>query len=142
MALNGGPQYAFTHAISLFVSCETQSGHRPPVDEVPRRRRAPEPVRVAQGQVGLSWQIIPRPGQPAERRRRRGAGGRVWNAMLQMDKLDVASCSRRTTEPLKRKRAQAERSSDEVHADDERPGRRPYQIGSWPKKDIQAHIGS
>jgi predicted 3-demethylubiquinone-9 3-methyltransferase (glyoxalase superfamily) len=58
MALNGGPHYTFTPAISLFVSCETQEE----VDEL--WERLSEDGEKSQGgwlkdKFGLSWQIIP-----------------------------------------------------------------------------------
>jgi predicted 3-demethylubiquinone-9 3-methyltransferase (glyoxalase superfamily) len=87
MALNGGPQYKFTPAISLFVSCETQEE----VDELWEKLSAGggKPGRCGwlQDKFGLSWQIIPNAlprllSDPARSQR-------VMNAMLQMDKIDV-----------------------------------------------------
>jgi predicted 3-demethylubiquinone-9 3-methyltransferase (glyoxalase superfamily) len=58
IALNGGPQFKFTEAISLFVNCETQEE----VDELWEKLSA----SGAQGRCGwlkdkygLSWQIVP-----------------------------------------------------------------------------------
>jgi len=92
MALNGGPQYAFTPAISLFVSCDTQSD----IDRLWERFIAdggvPNRCGWLNDKFGLSWQIIPANlgsllggGGDAAR------GGRVFNAMLQMNKLDIAT---------------------------------------------------
>jgi predicted 3-demethylubiquinone-9 3-methyltransferase (glyoxalase superfamily) len=87
MALNGGPQYKFTPAISLFVSCETQEE----VDELWEKLSAGggKPGRCGwlQDKFGLSWQIIPNAlprllSDPARSQR-------VMKAMLQMDKIDV-----------------------------------------------------
>ena len=59
IALNGGPQFKFTPAISMFVSCESQ-------EEVDRYWTRFSPMaarRVSVGwledKFGLSWQIIP-----------------------------------------------------------------------------------
>src|SRR5690606_16149150 len=57
MALNGGPQYTFTPAISLYVDCETQEE----VDTL--WRRLSEGGREVQcgwltDKFGVSWQII------------------------------------------------------------------------------------
>jgi predicted 3-demethylubiquinone-9 3-methyltransferase (glyoxalase superfamily) len=91
MALNGGPQYPFTPAISLFVSCETQGD----IDRLWERFIAdggvPNRCGWLNDKFGLSWQIIPSTlgillggGGDAAR------AGRVMSAMLQMDKLDIA----------------------------------------------------
>src|SRR5262249_29062061 len=58
IALNGGPQFKFTEAISLLVNCETQEE----VDELWRRlSEGGEPSRCGwlKDKFGLSWQIVP-----------------------------------------------------------------------------------
>jgi predicted 3-demethylubiquinone-9 3-methyltransferase (glyoxalase superfamily) len=88
MALNGGPQYTFTPAISLFVNCETQAE----VDELWEKLSAGgKPGRCGwlEDKFGLSWQIIPTAlgkllGGPD-----RAKAQRVMQAMLRMDKLDI-----------------------------------------------------
>jgi len=87
-ALNGGPQYAFTPAISLFVNCETQAE----VDELwEKLLQGGRPSRCGwlQDKYGLSWQIIPGVlgkmlGDKDPKR-----ANRVMQAMLQMDKIDI-----------------------------------------------------
>src|SRR5262245_52768267 len=90
MGLNAGPQYKFTEAFSFFVGCDTQAE----IDELWVRLTADggEPGRCGwlKDKFGLSWQIIPKKlGQmiggsdPAK-------SGRAVQAMLQMNKLDVA----------------------------------------------------
>ena len=59
MALNGGPTFHFTPAISLFVDCETQEE----VDELWRKlSEGGKPGRCGwlEDKFGLSWQIIPK----------------------------------------------------------------------------------
>lgn len=59
LALNGGPHFTFTPAISLFVDCETQEE----VDDLWERLSAGgEKSRCGwlQDKFGLSWQIIPK----------------------------------------------------------------------------------
>lgn len=89
MFLNGGPQFSFTEAISLFVSCETQEE----VDDLW--------VKLSEGgkegrcgwlkdKFGLSWQIVPAAlgrllGDPD-----REKSQRVMKAMLQMNRIDSA----------------------------------------------------
>lgn len=59
IALNGGPQYTFSPAISFFVNCETQAE----VDELWEKLSAGgKEVRCGwlQDKFGASWQIIPK----------------------------------------------------------------------------------
>ena len=59
MALNGGPKYRFTEAISLFVNCETQEE----VDELWEKLSAggsKSRCGWLKDKFGLSWQIIPK----------------------------------------------------------------------------------
>ena len=88
-ALNGGPQYKFTPAISLFVSCETQKE----VDELWNKLSAgghKDRCGWLQDKYGLSWQIIPTVlGKMLQDKNPKKAQN-VMKAMLQMDKIDVA----------------------------------------------------
>ena len=88
-ALNGGPQYKFTPAISLFVSCETQKE----VDELWNKLSAgghKDRCGWLQDKYGLSWQIIPTAlGKMLQDKNPRKAQN-VMKAMLQMDKIDIA----------------------------------------------------
>jgi len=88
-ALNGGPMYKFTEAISLFVSCETQAE----VDELWEKLSAGgEPGRCGwlKDKFGLSWQIIPKAlGELMGDKDSRKAGA-VVQAMLGMNKIDIA----------------------------------------------------
>ena len=87
-ALNGGPQYKFTPAISLFVSCETQQE----VDELWNKLSAgghKDRCGWLQDKYGLSWQIIPTAlGKMLQDKNPRKAQN-VMKAMLQMDKIDI-----------------------------------------------------
>ena len=88
-ALNGGPQYKFTPAISLFVSCETQQE----VDQLWDKLSAgghKDRCGWLQDKYGLSWQIIPSMlgKMLADKNPRKSQS--VMKAMLQMDKIDIA----------------------------------------------------
>jgi len=88
MALNGGPKYAFTPAISFFVNCETQQE----VDELWEKLSAsgnPHRCGWLQDKVGLFWQIIPSPLGRLLGDKDRAKAQRVMQAMLQMDKIDI-----------------------------------------------------
>lgn len=88
MALNGGPEFTFTPAISLFVNCETQEE----VDELWEKLSAggkKERCGWLKDKYGLSWQIIPSAlGQMMQDKDPRKSK-RVMNAMLQMDKIEI-----------------------------------------------------
>jgi predicted 3-demethylubiquinone-9 3-methyltransferase (glyoxalase superfamily) len=87
-ALNGGPLFTFTPAISLLVDCETQDE----VDDLWERLSAggrPDRCGWLQDKYGLSWQIIPSAlgklmSDPDPQKSQR-----VMQAMLQMDKIDI-----------------------------------------------------
>jgi predicted 3-demethylubiquinone-9 3-methyltransferase (glyoxalase superfamily) len=88
MALNGGPHFTFSPAISLFVNCETQQE----VDELWEKLSAggkKERCGWLKDKYGLSWQIIPSAlgkmlNDPDPEKSKR-----VMKAMLQMDKIDI-----------------------------------------------------
>ncbi|MFZ0708707.1 MAG: VOC family protein [Terrimicrobiaceae bacterium] len=88
LALNGGPLFKFTEAISLSVNCETQEE----VDELwEKLSEGGEKGRCGwlKDRYGLSWQI--NPGVLGEMLSDEDAGKakRVMEAMLQMDKIDI-----------------------------------------------------
>jgi predicted 3-demethylubiquinone-9 3-methyltransferase (glyoxalase superfamily) len=86
-ALNGGPQFKFTPAISFFVNCETQQE----VDDLWAKLSAggrTDRCGWLQDKFGLSWQIIPTVlgkllGDKDPQRAKR-----AMQAMLQMTKID------------------------------------------------------
>ena len=87
-ALNGGPQFKFTEAISLFVKCETQ----PEIDEMWEKLSAGgEKSRCGwlKDKYGLSWQIIPPILGQFLNDKDPEKSKRVMMAMLQMDKIDI-----------------------------------------------------
>jgi len=88
MALNGGPQFTFTEAISLFVNCETQQE----VDELwEKLSEGGEKGRCGwlKDKYGLSWQIIPSALGEMLRDKDPEKSTRVMQAMFQMDKIDI-----------------------------------------------------
>jgi predicted 3-demethylubiquinone-9 3-methyltransferase (glyoxalase superfamily) len=86
-ALNGGPQYKFTPAISLFVNCETQQE----VDELWGKlsaSKADEQCGWLKDKYGLSWQIIPTTLGKLMGDKDPKKAGAVVEAMLKMKKID------------------------------------------------------
>jgi predicted 3-demethylubiquinone-9 3-methyltransferase (glyoxalase superfamily) len=88
LALNGGPQFTFSPAISFFVNCETQAE----VDELWEQLSAGgEKNRCGwlTDRYGLSWQIIPSVLGKLLQDKDVEKANRVMKAMLQMDKIDI-----------------------------------------------------
>jgi predicted 3-demethylubiquinone-9 3-methyltransferase (glyoxalase superfamily) len=97
-ALNGGPQFKFTPAISFFVNCETQQE----VDDLWEKLSAggrTDRCGWLQDKFGLSWQIIPTVlgqllGDKDPQRAKR-----AMQAMLQMTKIDIEKLQQAAAEP-------------------------------------------
>ena len=89
MALNAGPQFNFTEAVSFFVSCETQQE----VDELWKKLTADGGEESQCGwlkdKFGLSWQIIPTALGELLGDKDRVKAQRAMQAMLQMKKIDI-----------------------------------------------------
>ncbi len=89
MALNGGPEYSFTPAISFFVHCQTQDE----VDYFWEKLSAggeKGPCGWLKDRFGVSWQIVPDillelMNDPDPEKARR-----VTQAMLKMGKIEIA----------------------------------------------------
>jgi predicted 3-demethylubiquinone-9 3-methyltransferase (glyoxalase superfamily) len=89
IALNGGPQFNFTEAISFLINCKTQRE----VDALWKKLSAGgEKSRCGwlKDKYGLSWQVIPTALGEMLRDKNRKKSQRVMQAMLQMDKIDIA----------------------------------------------------
>jgi predicted 3-demethylubiquinone-9 3-methyltransferase (glyoxalase superfamily) len=88
-ALNGGPQFKFSEAISFVVNCETQEEVDELWDKLAEGGRTQQ-CGWLKDKFGLSWQIIPSAlpelmSDPDPERSRR-----VTEVMLQMTKIDIA----------------------------------------------------
>ena len=92
VALNGGPEFTFTEAVSFLVNCETQEE----VDELWERLSdggEKGPCGWLKDKYGLSWQVVPTVldeliGDPDPEKSQR-----VMNAMLQMSKIEIEPLS-------------------------------------------------
>lgn len=89
IALNGGPHFSFTPAISLFVDCKDQQE----VDELWKKLTADggEESRCGwlKDKYGLSWQIIPKALGELLQDPDAAKAARVMQAMLKMGKIEV-----------------------------------------------------
>jgi predicted 3-demethylubiquinone-9 3-methyltransferase (glyoxalase superfamily) len=96
-ALNGGPEFRFTEAISFQVGCETQ-------DEVDRywstlsEGGEEGPCGWLKDRFGLSWQIVPTVLPRLLEDPDRDKAQRAMAAMLKMRKLDIAELERAAEE--------------------------------------------
>lgn len=95
MALNGGPTFKFTEAISMYVSVETQDE----VDELwEKLTEGGEESKCGwlKDKFGLSWQIVPTAleellGDPDPQKSQR-----AMQAMLKMSKINISELRRAT----------------------------------------------
>jgi predicted 3-demethylubiquinone-9 3-methyltransferase (glyoxalase superfamily) len=96
-ALNGGPQFKFTEAVSLVVHCQTQEE----VDYFWEKLSAGgEKVECGwlKDKFGLSWQIVPDVLLELLQDSDSQKSQRVMKAMLQMKKLDIEGLKRAAAE--------------------------------------------
>lgn len=94
MALNGGPHFKFSEAVSFFVKCETQAEVDHHWDALTANGGAPGRCGWLKDPYGLSWQIIPDALGRYMSDSDRGKAQRVVEAMMQMTKIDVAALDR------------------------------------------------
>lgn len=88
VALNGGPHFKFTEAVSFVINCETQAE----VDEFwEKLSEGGEESQCGwlKDKFGLSWQIVPRILIELLQDKDPARAKRVMNAMLQMKKIDI-----------------------------------------------------
>ena len=89
IALNGGPHFKFTEAISMAVDCQSQEE----VDELWTKLSqdgAPAQCGWLKDKFGLSWQIIPSRLPQLLQSPDRALASRVMTAMMKMTKIDIA----------------------------------------------------
>ena len=90
MALNGGPMFKFTEAMSLYVNCESQEE----VDHYWSRLGDGGTLQQCgwlKDKYGVSWQIIPNALSRMLQDKDRVRAGRVMQAMMKMIKIDIAA---------------------------------------------------
>jgi predicted 3-demethylubiquinone-9 3-methyltransferase (glyoxalase superfamily) len=92
-ALNGGPKFGFTEAISFLVSCETQAE----IDALWEKLSAggkESRCGWLKDRYGLSWQLVPTILPELLGDKDRARAQRAMQAMLTMGKLDIAALKR------------------------------------------------
>lgn len=93
MALNGGPQFKFSEAISFFVACETQEEVDELWEKLPAGGEAGQ-CGWLKDRFGVSWQVVPTILGELLNDPDPEKAQRVMTAMLQMKKLDIAALRR------------------------------------------------
>jgi len=90
MALNGGPTFTFSPAVSFVVNCKTQEE----VDEYWEKLSAGGATNQCgwlTDKFGLAWQVVPTALGEMLADKDRERSNRVMKAMLQMTKIDIAA---------------------------------------------------
>ncbi len=93
VALNGGPHYQLTPAISLLVDCESQAE----IDALWKKlSRGGKPLRCGwiTDKFGLTWQIIPAALGRLIGDKDPAKADRAWEAMMKMVKIDLKALER------------------------------------------------
>jgi predicted 3-demethylubiquinone-9 3-methyltransferase (glyoxalase superfamily) len=88
VALNGGPSFKFTEAISFVVNCETQEE----IDEYWEKLSAggeKSQCGWLKDKYGLSWQIVPAALGEMFKDKDGSKADRVMKALMEMDKLEI-----------------------------------------------------
>jgi predicted 3-demethylubiquinone-9 3-methyltransferase (glyoxalase superfamily) len=94
IALNGGPHFKFTPAISLFVSCESQAEVDMYWSKLLAGGGKPTACGWLEDRFGLSWQIIPEKLVTLMSDPDPKCAGRVTQALMTMQKIDIAALER------------------------------------------------
>jgi predicted 3-demethylubiquinone-9 3-methyltransferase (glyoxalase superfamily) len=90
IALNGGPLYKFTEAVSFVVNCETQDDidwYWEKLSEGGSKGRC----GWLKDKFGLSWQIVPTIMAQLMQDKDKNKTKRVMDAFMKMDKFDIAA---------------------------------------------------
>lgn len=98
VALNGGPQFKFTEAVSFVANCETQEE----IDyfwEKLSAGGAKSRCGWLKDKFGLSWQVVPTALGEMVDEKDPAKSDRVMKALMQMDKLDLAALQRAYNAP-------------------------------------------
>jgi predicted 3-demethylubiquinone-9 3-methyltransferase (glyoxalase superfamily) len=91
VALNGGPQFKLTEAISFSVNCETQDEIDYFWEKLSADGGSTGPCGWLKDKFGLSWQVNPVVLGDMLSDPDKAKAERVMNAMMEMDKIDIAA---------------------------------------------------
>ncbi|MVT08456.1 VOC family protein [Chitinophaga tropicalis] len=88
-ALNAGPHFKFTEAISFYVKCDTQEEIDEKWEKLTSGGGQPSQCGWLKDKFGLSWQIAPPVLGELMQDKDREKAGRVTAAMMKMTKIDI-----------------------------------------------------
>ena len=91
VALNGGPQFKFTEAISFSVNCETQDEIDYFWEKLSADGGSTGPCGWLKDKFGLSWQVTPVFLSDMLADRDTEKANRIMKAIMEMDKIDIAA---------------------------------------------------
>ena len=94
IALNGGPDFKFTEAVSFSIDCDDQAEVDRYWDALLADGGEPSVCGWLRDRFGLSWQVIPRQLPEMLNSKDPDAARRAMQAMLKMVKIDVAELER------------------------------------------------
>ena len=94
LALNGGPRFKFTEAISFVVNCETQEEVDYFWEKLTADGGAESQCGWLKDKYGLSWQVVPTILAELLKDKDASKSQRVMKAMLQMKKIDIPTLKR------------------------------------------------
>ena len=94
VAINGGPEFTFSEAVSFLIECDDQAEIDHYWDALREGGGEEGPCGWLKDRFGLSWQVVPRGidellglGDPER-------GARAMKAMFEMKKIDIAALQR------------------------------------------------
>ena len=99
MALNGGPEFKFTPAVSFIVHCKSQKRVDYYWDKLMEGGGAPQQCGWLTDKFGVSWQIVPTIVPRLMTDKDKQKRERVMQALLKMVKLDVGELKRAAKGP-------------------------------------------
>jgi predicted 3-demethylubiquinone-9 3-methyltransferase (glyoxalase superfamily) len=94
IALNGGPQFKFTEAVSFVIHCETQEEVDHYWEKLTADGGAESRCGWLKDKFGLSWQVVPNIMSKLMSDKDPAKVGRVMQALMQMGKLEIAGLQR------------------------------------------------
>jgi len=90
VALNGGPQFTFTEAVSFVVHCDSQQEVDYYWDKLTSDGGRPSQCGWLKDKYGLSWQVVPDAMIALLQEKDPKKAQRVMQALMQMTKIDLA----------------------------------------------------
>jgi len=94
VGLNGGPHFKFTEAFSLVIDCDSQAEVDAFWEKLTAGGGQESQCGWLKDRYGLSWQVVPSAAIDLFRDPDPARSKRVWGALMQMRKIDVAALQR------------------------------------------------